>query len=102
MQWNLALSHGKSEVSWFFSSYRMNLGYILELWQRWPFKTRVCSAMSGPLSSYEGQLRNNFQTWQGNRDISGGEVEDPESLSRCHSIIGVPIHSQEESGIITY
>ena len=33
-------------------------------------KTRVCSATSGLLSSYEGHLRNLFEAWQGNRDAS--------------------------------
>ena len=31
MQWNRASSHGEEEVSWFFSSWGRNLGYILEL-----------------------------------------------------------------------
>ena len=58
MQGNRASFLGKSEVSWFFSSCVGKLGYILELWQGWPFKTRVCSATSGLLSSYNGHLRN--------------------------------------------
>ena len=32
----------RGEVSWFFSCCSGNLGYIIELWQGWPFKTRVC------------------------------------------------------------
>ena len=58
MQENWASSHGDGEVSWFFTSCGWNLGYILELRQEWPFKTLVCSASSGLLSSYEGHLRN--------------------------------------------
>ena len=51
-----SLSEGK--VSWFFSSCDGNLGYILELWRGWLFKTRVCSATSGLQSSYDGHIRN--------------------------------------------
>ena len=46
MHGNWVSSHGEGEVSWFFSSCGRNLGYILELRRRWPFKTRVCSATS--------------------------------------------------------
>ena len=42
----------------FFTRCVGNLGYILELQRGWPFKTRVCSATSGLLSSCDGQLRN--------------------------------------------
>ena len=58
MQGNRVSSLGEREVSWFFSSCGGNLGYILELRWGWPFKTRVCSATSGLLSSYDGHLRN--------------------------------------------
>ena len=58
MQGNQASSLGEGEVSWFFSSCSGNLDYILELPWGWPFKTRVCSATSGLLSSYDGHLRN--------------------------------------------
>ena len=51
MQGNWASSLGKGEVSLFFSSCGGYLGYILELRRGWPFKTRVCSAMSELLSS---------------------------------------------------
>ena len=64
MQWNWASSHGEGEVSWFSSTCGGNLGYILELQRGWPFKTRVCSATLGLLSSYEAHLRNLFETWQ--------------------------------------
>ena len=68
MQGNRASSRGEREVSWFFSSSGGNLGYILELQQGWPFKTRVCSATSGLLSCYEGHLRILLEASQGNRD----------------------------------
>ena len=55
---NRVSSLGEGEVSWVFSICGRNLGYILELRQGWPFETRVSSAESGLLSSYDGQLRN--------------------------------------------
>ena len=58
MQGNRASSRGEGEVSWVFSSCGIKLGYILELRWGWPFETRVCSATSVLLSSYDGQLRN--------------------------------------------
>ena len=58
MQGNRASSSGEGDVSWDFLSCRRNLGYILELQQRWPFETPPCSAKSGLLSSYDGHLRN--------------------------------------------
>ena len=70
VQRNQAPSRCEGEVSWFFSSCRRNLRYILELRKGWPFKTRVCSARSGLLSSYEVHLRNLLKAWQGNRDTS--------------------------------
>ena len=51
MQGNLASSRGEGQVSWFFSSCGGNLAYILKLRRGWPFKTRVCSATSGHLST---------------------------------------------------
>ena len=58
MQGNRASTHCEREVSGVFSSCGRNLGYILELRRGWPFDTRVCSAKSGLLSSYDGYLRN--------------------------------------------
>ena len=58
MQGNWASSLSEEEVSCFFSSCGGNLGYILELRRGWPFKTRVCSATLGLMSSYNGYLRN--------------------------------------------
>ena len=54
MQGNRASSCGEGEVSCIFSSCSRNLGYILEIRRGWPFKTSVCSVMSGLLSRYEG------------------------------------------------
>ena len=53
MQWNPSSSLAEGEVSCYFSSCVGNLGYIFELQQGWPFKTRVCRATSGHLSSYD-------------------------------------------------
>ena len=74
MQGNEASSRVKGEVSWFCSSCSGNLGYILKLQQGLSFKAHICSAMSGQLSRYEGQLRNFLEAWQGNTDTSRGEV----------------------------
>ena len=54
--------------------------YILELQRGWPFETRVCSAKSGLLSSYDGHLAKENYTWQENTDASGGEKEAKRSL----------------------
>ena len=58
MHGNRGSSCGEGEVSWFFCSCGRNLEYILELWQGWSFETRVCSAKSGLLSSFDRHLRN--------------------------------------------
>ena len=58
MPGNQASACREGEVSWVFSSCGRNLGYIFELWRGWPLETRVCSATSGLLSSYDGKLRN--------------------------------------------
>ena len=57
MQGNRASSCGDGEVSCVFSRCRRQLVYILELRRGWPFETRVCSAKSGFLPSYDGYLR---------------------------------------------
>ena len=102
VQRNQASSRGKGEVSWFFSSCGGNLQYILELRLGWPCKRRVCSAMSGLLSSCEEHLGNLFETSQGNRQDSRGEVGDPGSLFSCHRYTGIPINFQEESGTVSF
>ena len=50
--------------------------YILELRRRWPFETRVCSAKSGLLSSYDGHLGKLNYVCQENTDTFGGEAGD--------------------------
>ena len=76
--------------------------YIVELRRGWPFETRVCSAKSGLLSSYDGHLRKLNYAWQENTDASGGEPLGQESLISWHSYIGIPINFHEESGIVTF
>ena len=58
MQGNRGSFPSEGDVSFDFSSCGRNLGYIRELQKRWPFETPLCSAKSGLLCSYEGQLRN--------------------------------------------
>ena len=101
-QGNRASSPGEGDISWDFSRYGRNLGYILELQWGWPFEPPLCSAMSGPLSSYNGQIRNLILVWQNNTDASGGEVGDQASLSSFHGDIGIPINFQEESALVTF
>ena len=86
----------------FFSSCSGKLGYVLELGRGKALKTFVCSAKSGLLSSYDGHLRNLNEAWQDNMDASGGEAGDQGSLSSWKSDIGIPIHFQKESGIVTF
>ena len=85
-----------------FLELRWNMGYILELQQGLPFKTRVCSATSGLLSSYDGHVRNLNYAWEDKMNTSLGEAEDQASLSSLHGDIGIPINFQEESGIFTF
>ena len=83
MQGNRASSRGEGEVSWFFSSSGWNLRYILELRQGWPFKTRVCSATSGLLSSYKRHFKNLHEACQDDMDSSrshGGRPSVPFQL----------------------
>ena len=58
MQGNRASFSSEGDVSYDFSSFGRNLGYIRELQGEWQFETPLCSAKSGPLCSYEGHLRN--------------------------------------------
>ena len=76
--------------------------YILELWRRWPFETHVCSAKSGLLSCYHGQLGKLKYAWQENTETSGSELGSQASLISSHSYIGIPINFHEVSDIITF
>ena len=102
MQGNLASSRGKGEVSWVFSSCGTHIVYNLELRREWPFETRVCSAKSGLLSSYDGHLGKLYYDWQKNTDASGCEPGGQGSLISWHSYIGIAITFHEESGIVTF
>ena len=76
--------------------------YILELRRGWPFETRVSSAKSELLSSYDGHLGKLNSAGQENTDASGGEPGGQASLISWHSYIGIPINFHEESGIVTF
>ena len=56
MQGIRASSRGEGDGSLVFSSCGRHLGYTLELRRGCPFETRVCSAKSGHLSTYDGHL----------------------------------------------
>ena len=58
IQGNQGPSLVEEEVSWFLSSYGVNLGYILELQRGCSFETEVGSAKSGHLCTYNGNIRN--------------------------------------------
>ena len=58
MQGKQATSPGEGYVSWDFTSYGVNQGYVFELQRGWPFETPLCSGKSGLLSSYDGHRRN--------------------------------------------
>ena len=76
--------------------------YILELEWGCPFETRVCSAKSELLSSYDGHLGKLKYAWQENTDASEGEPGGQASLISWHSYIGIPINFHEESSIVTF
>ena len=58
MKGNRASFPSEGDITYDFSSCGRNLWYIRELQQGWPFETPLCSAKSGLLCSYEGNLRN--------------------------------------------
>ena len=58
MHGNRASFPNEGDVSYDFWSCSKNLGYMRELQRGWPLETRLSSAKSGHLRSYEGQLRN--------------------------------------------
>ena len=99
MQGNQVSSFGEGEVSWVLSSCGRHLVYILELLRGWPFETRVCSAKSGLLSSYDGHQGKLKYAWQENTYASGVEPGGQASLISWHSYICIPINIHEQSGI---
>ena len=101
-QGNQASSCGEGEISWIFSSCGRHLVYILELRRGWPFETRVSSAKSGLLSSYDGHLGKLNYAWPENRDASGGEPVGQASVISWHSYIGVSNNFHKQSGIVTF
>ena len=101
-QGNRASSCGEGVVSWVFSSCGRHLLYILELGRGWPFETRVCSAKSALLSSYDGHLGKLNYAWQENTYTSGVDSGGQASLITWHIYIGIPINFHEESGIVPF
>ena len=75
-------------MSQFFSSCGGNLEFNLELYQRWPFKTRDCSVISGLLSSCKGHLGILLEAWQGNREASQCEPVDQGPFPIATGILG--------------
>ena len=57
--------------------------------------------MSGLQCSYEEHLKNLHHASQGNTHPSRVEVRDTGSLSISHSVIGIPINFEQESGMVT-
>ena len=102
MQGNWVSSCGEGEVSWVFSSCGRHQVYILALRREWPIETRVCSAMSGLLSSYEGHLGKLNYAWQESTDPSAGDAGGQASFISWHSYIGIPINFHKDSGIVTF
>ena len=85
-----------------FLELRQAPGVYSRVTAEWPFETRVSSAKSGLLSSYDGQLGKLNYAWQENTDASGGQPGGQASLISWHSNIGIPIYFHEESGIVTF
>ena len=65
-------------------------------------KNFLCSLTSGLLSSYGGHLRNLNSACEDTTEAFGSEAGDRGSLSSWNSDIGLPIHFQKESGIVTF
>ena len=57
--------------------------------------------MSGLLSCYDGHLVNLYYAWQDVTDTSEVEAGERVSFSSWNSDIGIRIHFQKESGIVT-
>ena len=85
-----------------FLELRQAPGVYSRVTAEWPFETRVSSAKSGLLSSYDGHLVKLNYAWQENTDASGCEPGGRASLISWHSYIGIPINFHEESGIVTF
>ena len=65
-----------------FLKLRQEAGVPSRVTMGWPFKTRVCSAISQLQSRFQGHLWILLESWQGSRDASRVEEGDPGSLSR--------------------
>ena len=58
MQRNRASFPSEGNASYDFSIFGRSLWYIREVQWVWTFETTLCSAKSGPLTSYKGHLSN--------------------------------------------
>ena len=81
------ISH-RGEVSWFFSSCGVILGYILELQRGWPFKTRVFSGWLNRASQGPFHLE---QKTQGPSHI---HIPQGKHLLRFLWKVGLPLQSK--------
>ena len=72
MQGNRASSHGEGVNLMVFSSCCGTPGFPLKLWLGCSLNTRVFSATSGLLSSFQRHLGILLELWQGSRDASWG------------------------------
>ena len=85
-----------------FPELRQAPGVYSQVRRGWPFETRVCSAKSGLLSSYDRHLRNLNYAWQENTYTSGCEPGGQAFRISGDSYIGIPINFHEESGSVTF
>ena len=76
--------------------------YIAEIQRGWPFETRVCSAKTRLLCSYDGHPGKLNYAWQENTDASGGEPGGQVSLISWDIYILFPINFHGVSGIVTF
>ena len=98
MQRNWGSSHGNGDVIWSFSSCTVNVGCTLELWRGWSLRALAYSVISWPMSSYEENLSNLLEVWQGNTDAARGEELDAGSILVASVILGIlPIFNQSQA-----
>ena len=85
-----------------FLEWRPDTGVCSRVTERVAISNFVCLVTSGLMSISDGHLRNLNYAWQDNTDASGGDAGDRGSLSSWNTDIGIPIHFQKESGIVTF
>ena len=85
-----------------FPELRQAPGVYSQVRRGWPFETRVCSAKSGLMSSYDGHLGKLNSAWQENTDPFGSEPGGQASLISWQNYIGIPINFHEVSDIVNF